>query len=150
MSRGAAFSHSADSLTPNSPTYNLIFSERNKAAVREEGGVGDLVEAMRMHKEHTGVSFFYVFCMHVVFLDQSVCLLCANMYGRLARTHTHNITICARTHTTNISTCKLYKQTQISRTASFSFDTQTRLLKHAPGHHGRACAGGVRSARKSG
>lgn len=30
-------------------------NERNKAAVREEGGVGDLVEAMRIHKDHTGL-----------------------------------------------------------------------------------------------
>ena len=29
--------------------------ERNKALVREQGGIGDVVEAMRMYKEHTGL-----------------------------------------------------------------------------------------------
>ena len=30
-------------------------SERNKAGVREQGGVGDLVEAMRLHQDHAGL-----------------------------------------------------------------------------------------------
>jgi hypothetical protein len=30
-------------------------SERNKAGVREQGGVADLVEAMRLHQDHAGL-----------------------------------------------------------------------------------------------
>ena len=29
--------------------------ERNKALVREQGGIGDVIEAMRMYREHTGL-----------------------------------------------------------------------------------------------